>query len=150
MDLFLFVKIYYRQIFDKHKFTLYDRAVGPGMGESKSYVGHGMVVRIINDRDQYFVSIGNEVDKRYWWNLDFIMSFFKMIDENPDNKKDREKILCETFSWRNYGENANYFDENFYKIKSLFTDNFENKLAELRRLDKERGKFERLNKSRRH
>ena len=123
-----FYKKFYQDVLDKHGFDLYEKQEGPGMGALIMFVGHGIIVRIINDRSQFFVSIGNEIGLRHWWDIEFIMAYFKIIDDKISltDTTSRKKILCDSFNWANYAENVKYFSTHFDRIKQLFVpDNFE-------------------------
>jgi len=117
-----FYKEYYKATLNGLGFELSEKLEGPGMGALIIFVGHGMLVRIINDRDQYFVSIGSEMVKGQWWDIGFIMSYFKIIDDNISriDKIKREKILWFTYNWENYADNAKYFSTHFDRIRQLF------------------------------
>ena len=139
-----FYKKYYQPTLDNLGFDFFEKQEGPGMGALVVFVGHEMLVRIINDRDQYFVSIGNEIGNRQWWDIEFIMAYFKILDDNISlsEEKRREKILCDTFKWDNYSDNAEYFASHFDHIKQLFqSENIGNNIKNLENLTEELLKY---------
>jgi hypothetical protein len=131
---------YYQKILDNLGFHFYKKQEGPGMGALIIFSGHGMLVKIINDRGQYFVSIGNEFGNTKYWDIEFLMAYFKIIEDNISSKeyKKREQILCDTYNWENYAENAKYFFSHFDRIKQLFqSDHYEINIKCLDDLEKE-------------
>jgi hypothetical protein len=135
-----FYRKYYQSTLEDLGFDQFKQQEGPGMGASLILIGHGIIVRIINDRDQYFVSIGKEDEIIQWWDIEFIMSYFKIIDDNisKSNTGRREVILWVTYNWENYSDNANYFSNNFDRIKALFQDDkVENSIQDLNNLKEE-------------
>jgi hypothetical protein len=132
-----FYKKYFEKTLDKFGFELYAKQEGPGMGAAIQLAGHSMIFKIVNDKSQYFVSIGNEIGKREYWDLQFLMAYFKLIDDNipAEHTEVREKVLCDTFNWENYDDNAKYFSAHFERIKQLFqSDNFEIRRASLNKV----------------
>ncbi|MHC1774909.1 MAG: hypothetical protein AB9834_05785 [Lentimicrobium sp.] len=141
----------YHDILEKLQFEFSQKQDGPGMGALIEFVGHNMVFRIVNDRDQFFISISNKSGKREWWDIEFILAYLKLKDNEVSDLNTRKRILCETFKWDNYIENASCFLIQFDQIKKLFLpDDFVNTRIDLNKVRKESGKYniEKMNNAR--
>ena len=143
-ELHNFVSKYYETDLKRNGFQFLSEKDGPGMGAYIKFVKKDIFIQFVNDRNQFFVSIGKLKNPKVLWDLDLIMAYFYLNESNniKRDKKEIKEILIKICNWKNYEKLAKFFFNNIEKILKLFSKS-EIKLfdKELNKLLKERRKY---------
>ena len=139
-DLQKFISKYYEKHIIESGFHFVNESDGPGMGAIMEFNNEEIKLQFINDRGQYFVSIG----MKELWDLDLIMALFYLNDlkNESNNKTSRKEILLNICNWNNYKTVSDLSSSHISEIIKLFLNNsIDSFEKELKMLNKERVKY---------
>ena len=135
-----FIDLYYKNSLDHFQFPLVNKLT-QGMGCIFIYQREQLLIRFINDKGQFFVDIGKQGEENTWWQLDWLMACFKIFDEDPIDRYERERILRYMFSWENHEQNAEFFMANIERVQNAFGIKYSETCKQLEILKTERATY---------